>query len=50
MRMKKFRIAKCLDNNGIHEYAIFSDGSRKKLIQTDVYDLILNGKYEITEF
>ena len=33
--MKEFRVAKCLDNNGIHEYAIFADGSRKKLIQND---------------
>lgn len=33
--MKEFRIARCLDNNGIHEYAIFADGSRKKLIQND---------------
>lgn len=33
--MKEFRVAKCLDNNGIHEYAIFTDGSRKKLIQND---------------
>lgn len=33
--MKAFRVAKCLDNNGIHEYAIFDDGSRKKLIQND---------------
>lgn len=33
--MKEFRIAKCLDNNGIHEYAIFADGSRKKVIQND---------------
>lgn len=33
--MKEFRIAKCLDNNGINEYAIFTDGSRKKLIQND---------------
>lgn len=33
--MKKFRIAKCLENNGIHEYAIFADVSRKKLIQND---------------
>lgn len=35
--MKEFRIAKCLDNdgNGIHEYAIFADGSRKKIIQND---------------
>lgn len=35
--MKEFRIARCLDNNGkgIHEYAIFADGSRKKLIETD---------------
>ena len=33
--MKDFRVAKCLDSNGINEYAIFSDGSRKKLIQND---------------
>lgn len=34
--MKEFRIAKCLDENGmIKEFAIFSDGSRKKLIQND---------------
>lgn len=33
--MKEFRVAKCLDNNGIHEYAIFADGSRKKIIQND---------------
>lgn len=35
--MKEFRIARCLDNNGkgINEYAIFADGSRKKLIETD---------------
>ena len=33
--MKEFRVAKCLDNNGIHEYAIFTDGTRKKLIQND---------------
>jgi hypothetical protein len=32
--MKEFRIARCLDDNGIHEYAIFVDGSKKKLIQT----------------
>ena len=24
--MKEFRIAKCLENNEIHEYAIFADG------------------------
>ena len=33
--MKEFRIAKCIDYDGIHEYAIFSDGSRKKKIQND---------------
>ena len=33
--MKEFRVAKCLENNEIHEYAIFADGSRKKLIQND---------------
>ena len=33
--MKEFRIAKCLDNNGIHEYVIFADGSRKKLIRNN---------------
>lgn len=33
--MKKFRIAKCLDKDGIHEYAIFADGSRKKRVYTD---------------
>ena len=33
--MKEFRVAKCLENNEINEYAIFADGSRKKLIQYD---------------
>lgn len=33
--MKEFRVAKCLNNNGVYEYAIFADGSRKKLIQND---------------
>lgn len=33
--MKEFRIAECLGNNGIAEYAIFADGSRKKLIRND---------------
>lgn len=35
--MKEFKIAKCVDKNGkgIHEYAIFADGSRKKRIYTD---------------
>lgn len=35
--MKKFRIAKCLDwdGKGIHEYAIFEDGSEKKIIKED---------------
>ena len=33
--MKEFRVAKCLDNNGIHEYAIFADVSRKKITQND---------------
>lgn len=33
--MKEFRVAKCLENNEIHEYAIFADGSRKKFIQYD---------------
>ena len=33
--MKEFRIARCLDDNEIHEYAIFADGSRKKVIKND---------------
>lgn len=33
--MKEFRVARCLDKDGIHEYAIFADGSRKKPIQND---------------
>lgn len=31
--MKEFRIARCLGNDGVQEYAIFTDGSRKKRIQ-----------------
>lgn len=34
-KMKEFRVAKCLGNDGVKEYAIFADGSRKKLIQID---------------
>lgn len=33
--MKEFRVAKCLVNGKINEYAIFADGSRKKIIQTN---------------
>ncbi len=33
--MKEFRVAKCLVNGSIDEYAIFADDSRKKIIQTD---------------
>lgn len=33
--MKDFRVARCLDNGKIREFAIFSDGSRKKLIEED---------------
>lgn len=33
--MKEFRIAKCLVNGKINEYAIFADGSEKKMIQID---------------
>lgn len=33
--MKEFRVAKCLVNGKVNEYAIFADGSRKKMIQTD---------------
>lgn len=33
--MKNFRIAECLDKDGIHEYAIFADRSRKKRIYED---------------
>ena len=33
--MKEFRVAKCLVNGLISEYAIFADGSRKKLIKND---------------
>ena len=33
--MKEFRVAKCLVNGLISEYAIFADGSRKKLIRND---------------
>lgn len=39
--MKKFRIAPCLTKDGVRDFAIFEDGSRKKMIQTsDKY-----GKY-----
>ena len=33
--MKEFRVAKCLVDGKINEYAIFSDGSRKKIIKID---------------
>lgn len=33
--MKEFRVAECLVKGEIHEYAIFKDGSRKKMILTD---------------
>ncbi len=33
--MKDFRIAKCVEGNDVYEYAIFSDGSRKKRIHED---------------
>lgn len=33
--MKEFRIAKCLVDGKVNEYAIFADGSRKKKIQID---------------
>lgn len=33
--MKEFRIARCVEKDGIYEYAIFADGSRKKRIHTD---------------
>lgn len=33
--MKEFRVAKCLVDGKINEYAIFADGSRKKIIQID---------------
>lgn len=33
--MKEFRVAKCLVDGKVNEYAIFADGSRKKIIQTD---------------
>lgn len=33
--MKDFRVAKCLVDGEVNEYAIFADGSRKKMIQTD---------------
>lgn len=39
--MKEYRIAKCLDNGKINNYAIFKDGSQKKLIKKD----IIYGKY-----
>lgn len=34
-KMKEFRVAKCMENGEVREYAIFADGSEKKLIQTD---------------
>lgn len=33
--MKEFRVANCLENGKIGEYAIFADGSRKSKIETD---------------
>lgn len=33
--MKEFRVAKCFVDGKVNEYAIFADGSRKKIIQTD---------------
>ena len=33
--MKEFRVAKCLENGKIGEYAIFADGSTKRRIQSD---------------
>lgn len=33
--MKEFRVAKCLVDGKVNEYAIFADGSRKKIIQID---------------
>lgn len=33
--MKEFRVAKCLVDGKVNEYAIFADGSRKKMIQID---------------
>lgn len=33
--MKEFRVAKCLVDGKVNEYAIFADSSRKKIIQTD---------------
>lgn len=33
--MKDFRVAECLENGKVNEYAIFADGSRKKMIQID---------------
>lgn len=33
--MKEFRVAKCVNNGKIEEYAIFKDGSRKKRIYVD---------------
>lgn len=32
--MKEFRVVKCLIDGKVNEYAIFADGSRKKIIQT----------------
>lgn len=33
--MKEFRVAKCLVDGKVNEYAIFADGSRKKMVQID---------------
>lgn len=33
--MKEFRVAKCLENGKIREYAIFADGSKKRMIKND---------------
>lgn len=34
-KWRNFRVAKCLVDGEINEYAIFADGSRKKIIQTN---------------
>ena len=39
--MKDFRIEKCFEDGVTNEYAIFSDGSRKKIIHV----LQVYGKY-----
>lgn len=33
--MKEFKVVKCLENGKVNEFAVFADGSRKKMIQTD---------------